>query len=122
MAERWIIAAIRKNLPDIITKYLSTECGQATKIEQTQSIATTRLHDYRTGLPRGQGGSMLHLIQDGDTTRDNEENQTKEDDQPRQQTTADRRKEFPDSKDGDLGAVVQGKGKSVEKSKGYGKC
>ena len=62
MAERWIVAAIRKNLPDSIIKYLSIEFRQATNIEQIQSIVATHLHDYRTGLPRDKVVSLKMAV------------------------------------------------------------
>ena len=61
------MAVILRNLPDTITKHLSTEFRQATNIEHVQSIVTTHLHDYRTRPPRGITGTMLYLTEPQDS-------------------------------------------------------
>ena len=70
LSEKWVMAGILQNLQEITTKHLFVELRDAIDTEHIQGIVTTHLYDFRTGLPRGQTGIMLHMAEEGEKTEE----------------------------------------------------
>ena len=64
MAEQWLVAAVKRNLPTKISIDLSMELRKATKVDEIRNMVNIYRHDHRIGLPRGVPGSMLALAED----------------------------------------------------------
>ena len=99
-------------------------------MEHIQSVVTTYMHDYKTGVPRGQTGSMLYMTEQNtdagaDDPRDNHSADDKTNGQ--KENTEDRTNKSYEQHlwESYLNAVGKSKGKGKDgkdKSKGYGKC
>ena len=72
LSDRWIRAAVLRNLPDSILKLHAVELKKADSIEEMQSIINTYQFDHKTGLPRGQQGPGLYAIETGTSGEDQE--------------------------------------------------
>ena len=68
ISERWIRAAVMRNLPDSVLKIHAVELKKAESVEEMHSIINTYQFDHKTGLPRGQQGPGLYY-----TAADNKE-------------------------------------------------
>ena len=70
MAEQWLVAAIKRNLPTKISMDLSMELRKLTTVDAIQNAINIYRHDHRTGLPRGMPSPMIAAMieqeQDGD--------------------------------------------------------
>ena len=60
---RWAKACVMQNLPDRVVTSLALELKHADSVEALQTLVNTMLHDHKTGLLRGQTGSMLYLTE-----------------------------------------------------------
>ena len=77
LSERWIRAAIMKNLPEKIVTSPSIELRTTETVDEIQHIINTYMHDHRAGLPRGIPGPMACLAQkEGPDTPEEEDNKT----------------------------------------------
>ena len=59
LSDKWIRAAILKNIPEKIAKDLALDLRKATSADEMQSIMNIYMHDHRTGLQRGVPGPMI---------------------------------------------------------------
>ena len=59
MSEKWLKAAVTRNLPKHIVKDLAIQLKDAQTIKEVRHIVDIYMHDYQTGMPRGQTGPML---------------------------------------------------------------
>ena len=69
LSDKWIRAAIMRNLPEKLTTTLAMDLKRATRIEQMQSIINVYLHDNKIGLPRGMPGTMVCLTIEEETDK-----------------------------------------------------
>ena len=65
MAEKWLVAAVKRNLPNKITIDLSMEFPKLTTVDAIRNAVNIYRHDHRTGLPRGVPGIMLNMAEYG---------------------------------------------------------
>lgn len=72
LSERWIRAAVLRNLPDPILKIHAVDLKKAESIEEMQSIINTYQFDHKTSLPRGQQGPGLYSTE-ADAKEDDKE-------------------------------------------------
>ena len=120
ISERWIKAAVMRNLPKQLTKDLAMQLRDVKTVDEVRNIVNIYLHDHQTGMPRGQTGPMLCMAEDGQentvSTSTNANN------------TKDVAKEDAKDKDnqwdgnGDVNATTKGNGKGKKGAKGYGEC
>ena len=59
LSDKWIQAAILKNIPDKTAKDLALDLRKALSADAMQSIINIHTHDHRTGLQRGVPGPMI---------------------------------------------------------------
>ena len=59
--ERWMKSVILRHSPNELVKSLAFELKNAETIEDIHSIITIYLHDFVTGLARGQPGPLICL-------------------------------------------------------------
>ena len=122
LQEKWVKAAILKNLPKKIVTNLSLQLKTAKTVEAMQNLINIYLHDHKTGLPKGQTGPMLCLAED-ETTQTYAmaaaaANKTPDNISP---NNPDKIKDPEESREEDLDAIKGGK-KGQGKGKGYGAC
>ena len=72
ISDKWIRAAVLRNLPDSIFKLHAMELKKADNIEEMHSIINAYQFDHSTGLPRGQYGPGLYSTET-DTGKEEEE-------------------------------------------------
>ena len=58
MAEKWLVAAVKRNLPIKISIDPSMELRKLTIADEIRDAVNICRHDHRTGLPRGVPGTM----------------------------------------------------------------
>ena len=63
LSQKWIRAAVLRNLPEKITTALALELKKADSVDEIQSIINVHLHEHRTGLPRGTPGPMIAMTE-----------------------------------------------------------
>ena len=126
MSEKWIKAAVMRNLPKHITKDLAIQPKDAKTTGEVRHIVNiyiyiyiyiyVYMHDYQTGMPRGQSGPMLCMAANEST-----EEATDKDSKSREKNKEQERDSGADKIE-DLNAATKGKGKGKKNSKGYGEC
>ena len=62
-SERWLRSAISQNLPAKVVQDLVVDLKTADSIEDMYNIINTCTFDHRSGLPKGQANTMLHLTE-----------------------------------------------------------
>ena len=113
MPEKWVRAAIMRNLPKKITTQLAMELKRAKTAEEMQSIVNIYLHDTRTGLPRGMPGTLICLTIT--------ENRDKTEDQKQEPPQTEQPSETKPNTDNSFNAATTGNRKGENnKGKGYG--
>ena len=63
IAEAWLVAAMKRNLPTKISTDLSMELRKLHTVDAIRHIINIYRHDHRTGLPRGVPGTMLAMTE-----------------------------------------------------------
>ena len=114
MNNKWVRAALLKNLPKSITQHLAVQLRQAQTIDAVYNLVRVYLHDHSTGLPRGQTTAKLYLTEDGE--RDKE---APKEDKP-ESAQRQEEKQYNGEDNGDLNAATKGDKKG--KGNGYGAC
>ena len=116
MSEKWTKAAVMRNLPTHTTKDLAIQLKDVKITNDVRHIVNIYMHDYQTGMPRGQTGPMF-CVACNETQDDNANIHTKTQERDKEQE--------PDantSKDNEFNAATKGKGKGKKGPKGYGAC
>ena len=72
LSDRWIRAAVLRNLFDSVLKLHAVELKKTDSIEEMQSVINTYQFDHKTRLPRGQQGPGLYAIEAGTSSEDKE--------------------------------------------------
>ena len=129
ISEKWIKAAVLRDLPKQVTRDLALQLKDATIVNDVRNTVNIYLHDHQTGMPRGQAGPMLRMaaeVQDGqaDQTTASSLDSTKTakctGKEPNADNDANRDKDY--NGDNDLYAAYKGPGKGKKGAKGYGEC
>ena len=63
LSDKWIRAAIMRNIPEKRATTISMELKRATTTDEMQSVINVYMHDSRTGIPRGTPGPMIPMIE-----------------------------------------------------------
>ena len=114
MFEKWIKVAIMRNLPKHIIKDLAIQLKGAQTTGEVRHIINIYMHDYQTGMPRGQTGPMLCMAAN-ETPEDNANIKIQDKDKEPEPSTE-------TNKEDELNAATKGKGKGKKNAKGYGEC
>ena len=110
MNNKWVRAALVKNLPKIMTQHLAIQLRQAETVDAVYNLAMIYMHDHSTGLPRGQVSAKFYLTESNDKDQEEAQKEKTEDNTERSQPHG-----LPDPN-----AVPKGGKKG--KSTGYGAC
>ena len=78
MNNKWVRAALVKNLPRTITQHLAVELGKASTTDAIYNLVMVHMHDHNTGLPRGQTPAKLHLTEEDDNRKEKQKDNQKE--------------------------------------------
>ena len=78
MNNKWVRAALVKNLPRTITQHLAVELRKANTIDAIYTLIMVYMHDHSTGLPRGQGIAKLYLTEEDERTQEQPREDQKE--------------------------------------------
>ena len=118
--EKWIKAAVLRNLPKTITNDLAMQLKDAKIVNEVRSIINIYMHDHQTGMPRGQSGPVLCVAAEGQT----EQTEDKTNAANNTGTNADPSSVHPSNgaTGGEVNAATNGNGKDKRGSKGYGEC
>ena len=76
MNNKWVRAALVKNLLKTITQHLTIQLRQAETVDAVYNLVLIYMHDHSTGLPRGQVPVKFYLTESND--KDQEEAQKEE--------------------------------------------
>ena len=116
ISDKWIKAAVMRNLQKQIIKDLAIQLKDARTTGQVRHIVNIYMHDCQIGMPRGQTGPMLCVASQEDLEN------TKDEDGKTQDRAEDREFGKAITKDTELYAATKGKGKGKKGAKGYGEC
>ena len=58
ISEKWLVAAVKRNLPSKITSDLAMELRKLNTVDEIRNVVNIYRHDYRTGMPRGMTGPI----------------------------------------------------------------
>ena len=63
MAEQWLVAPIKRNLPLKVFMDLSMELRKLPSVDEIRNVVNIYRHDHRIGFPRGVPGAMLVMTE-----------------------------------------------------------
>ena len=128
ISEKWIKAAVLRNLRKSVTKDLAMQLKDVKTVNEVRNVINIYLHDHQTGMPRGQIGPMLCFNAEEDTKDGDTIIHSKDSSSTNNTSCNGIDKEDIKEKDNswqgesDLNAAYKGNGKGKGGSKGYGKC
>ena len=79
MNNKWVRAALVKNLPKTITQHLAIQLRQADTVDAVYNLVMIYMHDHNTGLPRGQVPAKFYLTEGNDKDQEEAQKEKTED-------------------------------------------
>ena len=79
ISDKWIKAAVMRNLPKQIPKDLAIQLKDAKTTGEVRHIVNIYMHDYQTGMPRGQAGPMLCITSQEEQHNNKDEDEKTQD-------------------------------------------